>query len=63
MAFNGATTSYLDMVIIVAMLTGHYIVDRHADRMRLPFNDFCYVSRSTEAEELVVHYLVNAHLL
>ena len=41
----------------VAMLTGHCIMGRHAERMSLPFNDFCRGCRSIEEEETVFHFL------
>ena len=37
----------------VAVLTGHCRMGRHAERMRLPFNDFCRGCRSTEEEKTV----------
>lgn len=43
--------------ITVAMLTGHCVMGRHAERMRLPFNDFCRGCRSAEEEETVIHFL------
>ena len=41
----------------VAVLTGHCVMRRHAERMRIAFNDFCRECRSTEKEETVVHFL------
>ena len=40
----------------------HYIAtvyimgNKHAERMRLPFNDFCHGCRSAEEEESVIHF-------
>ena len=31
---------------IVGMLTGHYVIERHTERMILPLNDFCREYRS-----------------
>ena len=48
----------------VAMLTGHCVVGRHAERMRLSFNDFCCRCRSAQKEETVIHFFfVSARLL
>ena len=43
--------------ITVAMLTGHCVMGRHTERMRLPLNDFCSGCRSAEKEETVIHFL------
>ena len=40
-----------------AVFTGHYVVGRHAERMRLPFNNFCRGYRSAEEEETVIQFL------
>ena len=32
----------------VALFTGHCVIDIHAERMQLPFNDFCHGCRSAE---------------
>ena len=43
--------------ITVAMLTGLVVIGTHTERMRLPFNDLCRGSRSSEQEEFVIHFL------
>ena len=45
--------------IIVAMLTDHCGMGRHAERMQLPSNHFCIVSsgRSAEEEETFIHFI------
>ena len=41
---------------LVAILTGHSVMGRLAERMRLPFNGFCRECRSSEKEETVIHF-------
>ena len=41
----------------VAVLTGHCIIERHAKRKRLAFNNFCRGSKFAEVEETVMHFL------
>ena len=41
----------------VAVITCYCIVERHAERIRLAFTDFCRGCRSTEEEETVIHFL------
>ena len=41
------------ILITVAMLTGHCVMERHAERMQLAFNDFCLECRSAVEEFLV----------
>ena len=45
------------ITITVAVLTSHCVMGRHAERMRLPFNDFCRGCRSAEEEETVILFL------
>ena len=47
----------------VAVLTGHCVMGRQAEKMRLPFNDFCCGCRSTEEEETIVHSFFVSALL
>ena len=41
----------------VAMLTGYCVMGRHAERMMLPFDDFCSECRAVKKEEIVAHFL------
>ena len=41
----------------MAVLTGHLVMGRLAERMRLPFNNFCRWCRSAEEEETVIYFL------
>ena len=41
----------------VALLTGHCVLARRVERMRLPFNDFCRECKCTEEEETVIYFL------
>ena len=43
-----------DISTTVAMLTGHCVMGRHAERMRRSLNDFCRFCRSAEEED---HFL------
>ena len=47
----------------VALLTGHCVMGRHAERMGLTFNDFYSGFRSLEEEETVVHFLCQCPFL
>ena len=40
----------------MAMLTGHFVMGRYAERMRLPFNDFCHGCKSSKEEETVNNF-------
>ena len=40
----------------VAMLTGHCVMGRHAERMRLPFNDIHRGFRFAEEDETVIYF-------
>ena len=46
--------------ILVAMLKGHCVMGRHAERMQFPFKDFWRECSSTEKEETFIHFF---HLL
>ena len=49
-----ASASYSDL----AVLTGHFVMGRQAERMQLPFNDFCHgCNRYVEEEETVALFL------
>ena len=39
------------------MLTGHYFMGRHAERMELPSNGFCRGCKPTEEEKTLAHFL------
>ena len=47
----------------VAMCTGHCIRDRHAERMRLPFNDFCNGCISAKEKKIVIYFCQSPPLL
>ena len=44
-------------IISVVMLTGHCVMDRYAERMSLPFNDFCRGCKFVEEEETFLRFL------
>ena len=53
-------TNYLDLVVTSSqpwLLRGHSVMGTNAERMRLPFNDFCQGCRSAEEEDIFVHFL------
>ena len=41
----------------VALLTGHCVMGRHAERMQFPLNDFRRGSRSAEEKETVIEFI------
>ena len=41
----------------VAVLTGYCIMGRHAEKIRLPFNDFCHGCRYAEEKETFNHFV------
>ena len=43
--------------ITEAVLTGHCVMGKHAEKMALPFNDFYRGCRSAEEEKVVMHFL------
>ena len=45
------------ILITVAMLTCHFVMGRHAEEMRIPFNDCCLVCRPAEKEDTVINFL------
>ena len=47
----------------VAVVTGHCVMGRHAERMRLPFNGFCRAFKSAEEEETATTFFVSAGLV
>ena len=39
------------------MLTDNFVMERHAEKMQLPSNEFCHGCESVEEEETVIHFL------
>lgn len=46
-----------DLRNITAVITGHCLFGRHAERMQIPTNDFCRSCRDEEEEESIQHFL------
>ena len=57
MKLLGLSRDDISTTVVLTVLTGHYVMGRHAERMRLSFNDFCRGRKFAKEEKTVIHFL------